>query len=167
MILHCPHFLVHLWDSLFLPPLGALQNSECFVLQIFALLDGFIKKSSQWLLLSPYFFLYLSYAWTLRSFSDSNFITFTLDLLSFLQNTLGFVIHLCTFSYFTSQNHVWLFFITCVNSPELHILLTINYFVYVMINTLLILYQYKIYCLFLGPLLYSSKLLKIAICSWF
>lgn len=102
----------------------------------------------------------------LRSSSDSNFITFTLDLLSFLQNTLGFVIHLHAFSYFPSQNYVWLFFITCVNSPGLHVLLTINYFVYVMINTLLILYQYKICCLLLGSLLYSSKLLKIAICSW-
>lgn len=143
VILHCPHFLVHLWDSLFLPPFDARQNSECFVLQILLSWMDLLKKSP----LNDFFWVHTSsrtsvmHELCLRSSSDSNFITFTLDLLSFLQNTLGFITHLCTFASSTSQNHVWLFFITCVNSSELHVLSTINYLVYVMINTLLIMYQ--------------------------
>lgn len=144
VILHCPHFLVHLWDSLFLPPFGAPQNSECFVLQILLSWMDLLKKkkSTQWLLLSPYFFPYLSYAWTLSEiFLRFQFHYIYLGFIVFPSKHTWLHHSPLHFFFFTSQNHVWLFFITCVNSSELHVLLTINYFVSVMINTSLIMCQ--------------------------
>lgn len=99
----------------------------------FVLLDDFIKKKrgTQWFLPSPHFCLCSTSAehWLpLRCSSNSNFIKLMLNLLSFLQNILHLVIHLYTFSYFTSQNRMWLFFLflACVISSELHILLIIT-----------------------------------------